>query len=88
MATADRAAVNTYVTPDYFNHRSADEPMEARQRGPEGPKATIRWLHRAFTDMRFEFHEVVVDRDHVVARVTCMAANMDRLSSTIRPTET
>lgn len=47
--------------------------MEARQRGPEGLKATIRWLHRAFTDMRFEFHEVLVAGDRAVARVTLHA---------------
>lgn len=66
-------AVEGNVTPDYFNHRSADEPMETRQRGPEGLKATMRWLHRAFADMRFEFHEVLVDGDRVVARVTLHA---------------
>ncbi|WP_227379982.1 ester cyclase [Haladaptatus halobius] len=70
VATADYDAVDAHVTTDFFNHRSADEPMEARQRGPEGLKATMRWLHRAFTDMRFEFHEVIVDGDRVAARVT------------------
>lgn len=70
VATGDLDAVDAHVTSDYFNHRSADEPMEARRRGPDGLKATIRWLHRAFADMRFEFHEVVVDRDRAAARVT------------------
>lgn len=66
-------AVEGNVTPDYFNHRCADEPMETRQRGPEALKATIKWLHRAFADMRFEFHEVLVAGDRVVASVTLHA---------------
>ena len=70
VAAADFDAVDGHVTPDYFNHRSDDEPMEARQPGPDGLKATMRWLHRAFADLRFEFHEVVTDGDRVAARVT------------------
>jgi ketosteroid isomerase-like protein len=69
-ARGDIAAVAANVTPDYFNHRCADEPMDTRQRGPEALRATIRWLHRAFTDLRFEFHEVLVSGDRAVARVT------------------
>jgi predicted ester cyclase len=69
-ARGDIGAVAANVTSDYFNRRCADEPMETRQRGPEALRATIRWLHRAFTDMRFEFHEVLVVGDRAVARVT------------------
>lgn len=59
---------------NYFNHRSADEPIEARQGGgPEGLKATIRWLHRAFADMRFEFHDVAVNDNLVALHVTLHA---------------
>lgn len=72
-AGGDVAAVEGNVTPDYFNHRCADEPMGTRQRGPEALKATIKWLHRAFADMHFEFHEVLVAGDRVVARVTLHA---------------
>jgi len=72
-ARGDLEAAEANVTSDFFNHRCTDEPMEARQRGPEGLKATIHWLHRAFTDMRFEFHEVLVAGDRAVARVTLHA---------------
>lgn len=72
-ASGDIEAVEGNVTPDYFNHRCADEPMETRRRGPGALKATIVWLHRAFSDMRFEFHEVLVDGDRVAARVTLHA---------------
>ena len=70
VARGDLDAVAGNVTSDYFNHRSADEPLATRQRGPEGLKATIRWLHRAFADLRFEFHEVLVAGNRGVARVT------------------
>ncbi len=73
VARGDIGAVEANVTPEYFNHRCADEPMDTRQRGPEALKATIRWLHRAFTEMRFEFHEVLVVGDRAVARVTLHA---------------
>jgi hypothetical protein len=66
VAEGDEDAVAANVTPDYFNHRSADEPMATRQRGPVAVIATIRWLHRAFTDMRFEVHDVAL-KDNVVA---------------------
>lgn len=72
-AAGNLEAVQKNVTADYLNHRCADEPMDTRQRGPSGLKATIRWLHRAFTDMRFEFHEVLVSGDRAVARVTLHA---------------
>ena len=42
--------------------------MEAGGRGPEGLKAIIRWLHRAFTEMRFEFREILVVGDRAVGR--------------------
>ena len=70
VACGDMQAAALNVTPAYFNHRSADEPMEARQRGPAGYRATIGWLHRAFTDMRFEIHRAVVSGDLVVLDVT------------------
>lgn len=72
-ASGDFEAVVGNVTADYYNHRCADEPLETRGRGPEALKATIRWLHRAFADMRFEFHEVLVSGDRVVALVTLHA---------------
>lgn len=60
-ARSDLAAVDANVTADYHNRRCADEPLATRGRGPEALKATITWLHRAFTEMRFEFHEVLVE---------------------------
>ncbi len=73
IAAGDVAAVAANVAADYFNHRSADEPGKARQRGPAGFKATMSWLHRAFTDMRFEIHEAAVNGNRVALYVTLHA---------------
>ena len=70
VASADFDAVEANVTQDYFNRRSADEPTETRTPGPDGLKATIRWLHRAFTDLRFEIHDVFVSDNKVAIRAT------------------
>lgn len=70
VARGDLDAVEGNVTEDFLNHRSAQEPLETREPGPAGLKATIAWLERAFTDMRFEFHEVIVDGDRVAVHVT------------------
>lgn len=70
VARGDLDAVEGNVTDDFLNHRSAQEPLETRERGPAGLKATIAWLQRAFTDMRFECHEVIVDADRVAVYAT------------------
>ena len=70
VASGDLEAAARNVTADYFNHGSADEPLASRVRGPAGYLATIRWLHRAFTDMRFDVHRAVVSGDQVVLQVT------------------
>jgi len=85
-ARGDLQAAEANVTSDYFNHRCADEPLDTRGRGPEAHKATVRWLHRAFTEMRFEFHEVLIVEDRAVARVTPMPDSTDLLSFTTHPT--
>jgi predicted ester cyclase len=51
------------VAADFFNHEAPDSP------GPEGFKATARWLHQVFPDYRAELHETVSDGHLVVARL-------------------
>jgi ketosteroid isomerase-like protein len=70
FAAGDMEAVAANVTSDYLNRRSADEPIEARVRGPEGFKATLRWAQRAFADMRFEVHDVAINGNLVALHVT------------------
>ena len=70
FAAGDLDAVDANVTSDYLNHRSADEPLAARVRGPEGFKATLRWAQRAFSEMRFEVHNVALSGNLVALNVT------------------
>ena len=70
VARGDVDAVAGNVTDDFLNHRSAQEPLETRRRGPDGLNATIAWLQRAFTEMRFECQEVIVDGDRVAVYAT------------------
>jgi steroid delta-isomerase-like uncharacterized protein len=51
------------VAPDFFNHEAPDS------RGPEGFKATPRWLRAAFPDLHAELHQLVAEGDLVVGRL-------------------
>jgi steroid delta-isomerase-like uncharacterized protein len=53
-----------YVAPDFRNHEAADNP------GPQGFKATARWLRTAFPDYRAVLHEIIAEGDFVVGRLT------------------
>jgi len=51
------------VADDFYNHEAPDSP------GPEGFKASARWLRSAFPDYHAELHELVVDGNLLVARL-------------------
>jgi hypothetical protein len=70
VAEGDEEAIVRNVSADYFNHRSADEPPDTRQRGAEGIRATMRFLHRAFSDLRFEVHHIAQGGSIVALHVT------------------
>lgn len=70
VAAGDTAALDANVTADYINHRAADEPLACRQPGPAGLRATSAWLARAFSDLRFEIHRVIVEGDRVAVDCT------------------
>jgi ketosteroid isomerase-like protein len=70
IETGDVASAAGNVTADFVNHRAVHEPPAARGRGPDALAATVRWLRRAFTDLRFEVHEITVVGDRAVAWVT------------------
>src|SRR5689334_10495924 len=57
----------TNVTPGYVNHRSVHEPLAARAGGPQALAATATWLRRAFSNLRFEIHEIAVIDDRAIA---------------------
>ncbi|MCD2194721.1 ester cyclase [Actinomycetospora endophytica] len=70
IETGDLAGATATVTPDFVNHRSVHEPLSARDRGPDALRETATWLRRAFSDIRFEIHELEVVEDRAVAWVT------------------
>lgn len=70
IAAGDLDAAEVNVSADFWDHQAGDTPAAIRQRGPEAFKTTISWLHRAFTDMYFDIHDVFVEGDRVVLHVT------------------
>jgi predicted ester cyclase len=57
-------AADPFVAEDFFNHEAPDST------GPEGFKATARWLREAFPDYHAELHEFLFDGDLLAARLT------------------
>lgn len=58
------------IHPAGTNRESHNEPMAARGRGPAAFYAAALYLRTAFSDMRFDIHEVVADGDVVVIHNT------------------
>ena len=70
IETGELGLADANVTAGFVNHRSVHEPPAARGRGPDALKATAIWLRRAFSDMRFDVHEIAVIDDRAIAWVT------------------
>ncbi|MFC8526514.1 ester cyclase [Nocardia sp. NPDC057227] len=70
MATGAEADFHTVVHPEATNREAIDEPPACRVPGPAGFYATALWLRAAYSDLRWEVHEVVADGDLVVVRTT------------------
>jgi predicted ester cyclase len=62
----DVDALDALVHPDVVSRgRRPDEPT-----GIDGVKHTLRWLHTAFSDQRWEIEDLVAEDDVVVCRLT------------------
>jgi len=72
MSTEDRARFTRLIHPEATNREAIDEPPSCRDVGPDAYLATARWLHAAFSDLRWEVHDAVEDRDLVVLHTTMM----------------
>ena len=70
VAEGELEVMDDNVTADFVNLRSVDEPPPAREPGPDGLRATSRWLRQAFADLRFEIHDLVIQGDRIAALVT------------------
>lgn len=70
MATDDLDDFVAVIHPQATNREAIDEPPDCRGRGPEAFLATARWLRRAFADLRWDIHDVVVQDDLVAVHCT------------------
>jgi len=70
MSTEDRAQFARLIHPEATNREAIAEPPGCRDAGPDAILATARWLHAAFSDLRWEVHDAVEDRDLVVLHTT------------------
>jgi hypothetical protein len=64
------ADIAEFIAPGWENAEAAAESPAARQPGPAGFAGTVRWLRRAYSDIRFVEHEAVAEGDLVISRVT------------------
>lgn len=70
VASGDLGSADANVTADFWDHQGGDTPEATRQRGPDAFRSTVQWLHRAFTDLKFDIHQSYVDGDRVALYVT------------------
>jgi predicted ester cyclase len=70
MADGDLRDFETMIHPEATNREAAREPMASRGKGPAAFYATALWLRGAFSDLRWDTHEVAADGDLVVVHGT------------------
>src|ERR1044072_4581272 len=71
MASGAPEDFERLIAPDWINHEAKDEPPAARQPyGPAAAYATAEWLRAAFSELSWEIHDVVAERDLVVVHCT------------------
>jgi len=73
VASGDVSAVAENVGTEFWDMQGGDTPQASREHGPTAFAATVRWLHSALTDIRFEVHDAFVDGDRAVLYVTMHA---------------
>ncbi|WP_040808068.1 ester cyclase [Nocardia concava] len=70
MADGELADFEAVIHPEAVNRESRAEPPAARGRGPAAFYGSAQWLRSAYSDMRWDINEVVVDGDLVVLHTT------------------
>ena len=66
MAHGDLSRFEALFHPAATNREAADEPRAARGEGPAAFYATAVWLRGAFSDLRWDIHQIVAENDLVV----------------------
>ncbi|MEU6580315.1 ester cyclase [Nocardia sp. NPDC046763] len=70
MAGGELADFEAIIHPEATNREGSAEPPAARGTGPVAYYASAEWLRSAYTDLRWDIHEVVVDGDLVALHTT------------------
>lgn len=70
LESGDLTDVAEYIAPEWHNREAAAEPPAAREPGPAGFAATVRWLRTAYSQLRIVEHQAIVEGDLVVSHVT------------------
>ncbi len=70
MADGDLLEFEALIHPEATNREAAREPIAARGRGPTAFYATALWLRGAFSDLRWDVHDVAADGDLVAIHCT------------------
>jgi predicted ester cyclase len=70
MADGDLREFEAVIHPEAVNREAVHEPAAARGNGPAAFYATALWLRGAFSDLRWDVHEVVADEDVVAVHST------------------
>ncbi|MET7767245.1 ester cyclase [Nocardia sp. NPDC005366] len=70
MADGSLADFEAIVHPRAHNREGVSEPPACRAAGPAAFYATALWLRGAYSDLRWEIHEVIAEGDLVVVHAT------------------
>ena len=70
MADGELGEFEALVHPEATNREAVREPMASRGRGPAAYYATALWLRGAYSDLRFDIHEIAADGDLVAVHNT------------------
>ncbi|HEX2808594.1 MAG TPA: ester cyclase [Kineosporiaceae bacterium] len=68
VAEGDPELAVRCIHPDFVNEESANEPPACSTPGPPGVAATGAWLRSAYSDLRYEVREVLLDGDRAMAQ--------------------
>jgi len=70
MADGTPEDFEAVIYPDARNREAKDEPPATRGRGPAAFYATALWLRDAYSDLRWDVHDIAAEGDLVVVHAT------------------
>lgn len=70
FGAGDMTLVDDLIAADFVNHAAPPGAPDAARRGPESIARAVEMIHSAFSDIRYEAHDIFSDGDKVALRVT------------------